>query len=171
MEPSCEIGMPSAAANCGPIGITITKSRMLTNCTAGTSSPMVGSGWPLAMQGPPSAVPGPFTRRSCLTRKREPRDERHVVGLAAEGAAGVAVGRGALQVDEPHAAAGEDMVEMHAQPQEARGGEAARRTLVDLPQRRLRRGEARLLAQEAIHRRGGRRVEVARHDERLAAPK
>src|SRR5258708_32727389 len=120
MEPSCEIGMPSAAANCGPIGITITKSRMLTNCTAATSSTIVRSEWPLAMPGPSSAVPGPFTRRACLTRKREPRDERHVVGLAAEGAAGAAVGRGALQVDQPHAAAGEDSVEMHAQPQEAR---------------------------------------------------
>src|SRR5256885_9237142 len=30
--------MPSAAAKSGPIGMTMTKSRMLTNCTAATSS-------------------------------------------------------------------------------------------------------------------------------------
>src|SRR5262245_36934036 len=33
----CEVGMPSAFAKSGPSGITIMKSRMLTNCTAATS--------------------------------------------------------------------------------------------------------------------------------------
>src|SRR5688572_29617118 len=39
----CAIGMSSEFAKSGPSGITIMKSRMLTNCTAATSSTIVRS--------------------------------------------------------------------------------------------------------------------------------
>src|SRR6476620_10197470 len=38
MIPMCAVGMPSAFAKSGPSGITIMKSRMLTNWTAATRS-------------------------------------------------------------------------------------------------------------------------------------
>src|SRR5471030_2429860 len=43
MRPSLEVGMPSATAKSWPSGMTMTKSRTLTNCTAATRRTMARS--------------------------------------------------------------------------------------------------------------------------------
>src|SRR5260370_20446320 len=122
MRPSLEVGMPKDAAKSGPKGMTMTKSRMLTNCTAATSSTTARSRLSI-FTGPSDAGAG------SAGSNLETPDERHVVGLSEERTRLVAEPAGAVQIDPAHRRAGEEMVEVHAQVHEAGGGEGAGRAV------------------------------------------
>src|ERR1700682_445424 len=161
MRPSLEVGMPKAAAKSGPMGMTMTKSRMLMNCTAATSSTTARSRL--------STLTGPFDAGGGRAGSYlEAPDERHVIGLSPERARLVAEPAGSVQIDPAHRRAGEEMVEVHAQVHEAGGGEGAGRA-VGLAERLLHAEQARVLGDEAVDRRSRRGVEVAADDERVAA--
>src|SRR5205814_4447673 len=158
--------MPRAAAKSGPIGITITKSRMLTNCTAATSSTTASS----RLRGEDIRLIG-CCRGGEVARPGsdvEAPDQRHVVALSPERARAVAEAAGPLQVAPADVAGGEEVVEVHAQVHEACRGKIAR-IAVDLPELLLHAHQAAVLGQVAVHRGLWRRVEVAADDERLVS--
>src|SRR5262249_33656219 len=114
-----------------------------------------------AGRGDPAAGP-PAPRRSRLrpaSSQVEPGDQGHVIALPPERARAVAKATSGLEGLPGHAAAGEEVVEVHAQVHEAGGGEVAR-VAVDLAEVLLHADEAAVLGQVAVHRGGGRRVEV-----------
>src|SRR6266481_730531 len=156
--------MPSAAAKSGPIGITITKSRILTNCTAPTSSTTASSR--LAGEDTRSIRCCPMGEVALAESDVEARDQRHVIALSPERAGAVAETAGPIQVAPVDVAGGEEVVEVHSQVHEACRGKIAR-IAVDLPELLLGAHQAAVLGQVAVHRGLRRRVEVAADDEGL----
>src|SRR5260370_26930410 len=161
MRPRLEVGMPEDDAKSGPRGMTMTKSRMVTDCTAAASSATARSRVSI-FTGPCDAEAGG------AGSNLETPDERQVIGLSEERTRLVAEPAGAVQIDPAHRRAAEEMVEVHAQVHEAGGGEAAGRA-VGLAEQPLPAEQASVLGDEAVDRRSGRGVEVSADDERVAA--
>src|SRR5260370_22537288 len=161
MRPRLEVGMPEDDAKSGPRGMTMTKSRMVTDCTAAASSATARSRVSI-FTGPSDAGAG------SAGSNLETPDERHVVGLSEERTRLVAEPAGAVQIDPAHRRAGEEMIEVHAQVHEAGGGETAGRA-VGLAEQPLHAEQASVLGDEAVDRRSRRGVEVSADDERVAA--
>src|SRR5205085_5473719 len=110
------------------IGITITKSRMLTNCTAATSRTTARSrcsGVRIAPLGCRSVGRDSQSITGDDGSDVEPADERHVIGFAPERAGPVAESARPLEVEPLETAAGEEVVEVHSQVHEAGGRERA----------------------------------------------
>src|SRR5258708_32959602 len=118
MRPSLEVGMPKDAAKSGPKGMTMTKSRMLTNCTAATSSTTARSRL--------SNFTGPFDAGAgSAGSNHETPDERHVVGLSEKRTRLAAGQGGGRQTHRAQRRARGETVGGDAQVEEAGGGERA----------------------------------------------
>src|ERR1700682_4577284 len=145
-----------------PAAITMTKSRMLTNCTAATSSTTASS----RLRGEDIRLIGCCRTDEDARRGSdvEARDQRHVIALSPERARAVAEAAGPVQVAPVDVAGGEEVVQVHAQVHEACRGKIAR-IAVDLPEPLLDAHQAAVLGQVAVHRGLRRRVEVAADDE------
>src|SRR5256885_14477009 len=140
--------MPRAAAKSGPIGITITKSRMLTNCTAATSSTTASS----RLRGEDIRLIG-CCRGGEVARPGsdvEAPDQRHVVALSPERARAVAEAAGPLQVGPGDVAGGEEVGGVNVQAHEACRGTIARGAAV-LPEMLLDAHPAPVLGQGGVN--------------------
>src|SRR6185295_9023247 len=110
----------------------------------------------------PECTSNRLTARLSGGRRLEPGDERNVVRQPMERASPERLGAG--EVHPPDAVASEEVVEVHAESEEARSGETTVGP-IDLLQRLLCADPSHLFRQVAVHRRRRGGVEVSPDDE------